>query len=388
MSVPLSFKFGKSEVNMARYLAPLYIYKYEDSDSDLAELSKFMPFQVQKVDRPALNETGYVPAFSDPTYGFLASIIADRDFRGISIQNPKASKYHNPNPTTDERIMNVMNYVGRTQVPFYRSAQDLYDGITGNLDYYGRKRDWKQSILNNIVKIQEFDKPELKSYVERNIDYLTNRFVSLSARMGDSNAAFFKALKEAQDKNLPPDVIAKIYESQDKIRSKRLQKSLDEQVSVMQELERMTGVYKKWYPDDPFIEENFMNIQQGKNQRFNVMDDIDMQKKYKDEYVLLKSNKMLKRPSVPSYLNGVQLTEEQRKDYLNTYWSEYIRQLDMMVGLTAEEFEDEKKLIIMEEPSETTPTTKKTSLLDAKASSASETAKAIAEMQLRMNQNK
>lgn len=388
MSVPLSFKIGKSEVNMARYLAPLYIYKYEDSDADLAELSKFMPFQVQKVDRPALNESGYVPAFSDPTYGFIASIIADRDFRGISIQNPKASKYHNPNPTTDERIANVMNYVGRTQIPFYRSAQDLYDGITGNLDYYGRKRDWKQAILNNLIKIQEFDKPEVKSYVERNIDYLTNRFVSLSARMGDSNAAFFKAIKEAQDKNLPPEVIARIYESQDKVRAKRLQKSLDEQVSVMQELERMTGVYKKWFPDDPFIEENFMNIQQGKNQRFNVMDDIDLQKKYKDEYGLLKSNKLLKRPSVPSYLNGVQLTEEQRKDYLNTYWSEYIRQLDMMVGLTAEEFEDEKKLIIMEEPSETTPMPKKTSLLDAKASSAAETAKAIAEMQLRMNQNK
>jgi len=39
------------------------------------------------------------------------------------------------------------------------------------------------ALINNIVKIQEFDKPELKKYVEGNIGYLTNRFTALSERM-------------------------------------------------------------------------------------------------------------------------------------------------------------------------------------------------------------
>jgi hypothetical protein len=383
MSVPLSFKIGKSEVNVARYLSPLYMYKYEDSDGDFAEMSKFLPFQVQKIERPQLNETGYAPAFGDPTYGFIASVIADRDFRGISIQNPDASKYHNPNITTQERILNVMNYVGRTQVPFYKSAQDMYDGITGNLDYYGRKRDWKQAILNNIVKVQQFDKPEIKSYIERNVDYLTNRFTALSARMGDANSSFLKTMKDAKDRGLTDDVLGKLYQREDKIRASRLQKSLDEQVPVMQELTRLTSAYQKWYPDDPFIQENFQNIQSGKNQRFNVLDDVDLQAKYKDEYTLLKSNNLLKKPIVPSYFNGRELTDEERKDYTSTYWSEYLRQLDMMVGLTPEEFADESKYTVKEEQSVTSPVPDKTSLLEMKASSAREIAKSIADFKLR-----
>ncbi len=342
VNVPLSFKVGKSEVNVARYLSPLYMYNRGDSEMELSELSKFMPIQFQQ------KEEGNIfpaPAFSDATWGWVGSVITDKDFRGISIQDPHSTRYTNPNITTDERVFNVLDYVARSQIPFYKGAQDIYKGVTGQLDYYGRKRDWKQAILNNIIKIQEFDKPELKSYVERNIDYLTNRFAALSERMGDANNDFLKTVQNAKEQGLSDKVIQDIYEEQDKIRSKRLQKSLDEQVPVMEELERLTGVYKKWYPQDPFIQENFENLEKGKNRRFNIQDDIDLQKKYKDVYVLLKNNQLLERPVMPQKIQGkeVVLTEDLKKQYLNEYWSEYVRLLDARIGLTEEEIAEAKQ---------------------------------------------
>lgn len=382
VDIPLSFKVGKSEVNVARYFTPLYIYPQGDSDMDINEMSKFMPIQLQKKEEDQLFP---MPAFADATWGWVGSVLADRDFRMMSIQDPNSTRYTNPNITTTERIKNVLDFVARSQVPFYRGSEDIFKGATGQLDYYGRKRTWYQAILNNIVKIQQFDKPEMKNYIERNLSYLTSRYASLATRMGDANGELFKAVKYAQDKGLSADVVEKIYEKESQKRDKRLQKSLDEQIPVLQEIERLSKVYQKWYPGDPYIDENFENIQSGKNQRFNVLNDIDFQEKYKDEYLLLKSNGLLKRPEIPSYINGLALTEEQRKKYASDYWSEYIRQLDSLIGLTQEEFDEEKGMIVGREPSTTTPGPKEKSLLDAKASSAAAYARGIADMYLRSN---
>jgi hypothetical protein len=383
LHIPLSFKIGKSEWNFARYLAPLYIYKYEDSEMDLADLSKFLPFNVDKVERPQLGEKGDVPGFGDAAWGWVGSLIADRDFRGISIQNPKASKYHNPNITTEERILNVLNYVGRTQIPFYKSAQDIYDGATGRLDYYGRNKTFTQSILNSIIKIQQFDKPELKNYIERNITYLTNRFADLSARMGDANSDFLKTVKDAKDKGLSDESVAKIYESADKARAGQLGKSLDEQIPVMQELERLTGVYKKWFPDDQFIQDNYQSLEAGQMRRFNVLDDVDLQKKYPTEYNLLRSNGVLKAPKIPKFYQGQAVTDEQRKVYSNAYWSEYLREMDGLVGMTKEEFAEKKSHFATREKADTQTGYKKVTDLDYIASEAASRAELIAQRAFR-----
>jgi hypothetical protein len=275
-----------------------------------------------------------------------------------------------------------MNYVGRAQVPFYKSTQDIYDGLAGNLDYYGRKRTWSDAILNNLIKIQEFDKPELKRYVEGNIGYLTSRFASLSARMGDANSSFLKAIKNAKEQGMSEEMLDKLYETQDEIRTKRLQRSLEQQVPVMEEIERLTGVYKKWYPDDPFLQENFMNIETGKNQRFNVMDDIDLQKKYKEEYLLLKDNGLLRKPEVPNYYQGEPLTDVEKKEYTSTYWSEYVRNIDAFIGLTQEEFDEYKETVIGMKDSTKKPTTDEYSLLQKLATKSAERAKKMADIEL------
>jgi hypothetical protein len=155
-------------------------------------------------------------------------------------------------------------------------------------------------------------------------------------------------------------------------------------VPLLQEIDRLSGVYKKWYPDDQFIQRNFMDIEAGKNQVFNVKDDIDIQKKYKNEYMLLKKNNLLKKPDVPSYssYDEHKLTDEEKKAYTSTYWSEYIRNLDTYIGLTQEEFDEYKETIVGSKASTKRPTEDEYSLLQKLSSKASEEAKKIADIEL------
>ena len=361
VNIPLSFRMGDTEVNFAKYLTPFYLYPQGDSEMDIYDFSKFAPLQLQK---PKGGSKIPLPAFADATWGWFGSILADRDFRNFSIQDPIKTAYKDVNISKWERFANVMHYFARSQVPFYKGAEDMVKGMTGQLDYYGRKREWWQAITNNIIKTQQFGDTELKSYMERQIDYLTQRFAALSENMGDANNQFLKAMKKAEDMGMDEDALQRLYEKEDKLRSERMQKSLDEQVPVMQELERITKVYKGWDPNSPFIQENFLDIEAGKSRRFNVMNDVDLQKQYPYEYKLLKKNDLLKTPrDVPRYLNGEKLTDDQRKKYVNTYWQEYIQFLDYQVGLTEEEFQKMKESIVDKQMSSNKPVPEDISML-------------------------
>ena len=377
VNIPLSFRVGDTEINVARYLTPLFIYPQGDSQMDVYDLSKFMPIQLQK---PKSGSKIPLPAFADATWGWMGSVLTDRDFRNISIQNPYKTQYTDPNITTDERMLNVLHFVGRSQIPFYRTAEDIIDGITGQLDYYGRKRDWKQAILNNIIKVQEFGDTELKSYMERNIEYLTNRFASLSESMGDANTVFMREMKKAEDLELSDNAMQKLYEDEDRRRSKRMQKSLDEQMVVMDQLEKAVNFYKKLHPGDKFTEENFIDIEAGKNRRFNVQNDVDFQKQHPYEHKLLKEYGILKPPrDVPKSINDTELTEEQRKKYVSIYWTEYLRYLDYQIGLTKEEFVKNEEFVISETKNPSTGKVRKKTMIDSVSEQAYQYAKNVAD---------
>ncbi len=378
VNIPLSFKVGKAELNVARYISPVYLYNRGDSEMELSELSKFLPFQFQQKEQ---DKPFPMPAFADATWGWLGSVLTDKDFRGMSIWDPKRTEYTDPNTPGDVKWFNALNYIARSQIPFYKGTADIIRGATGQLDYYGRKRTWYQAILNNIIKIQQFDKPEIKNYVEHNLDYLTSRFASYSTMMGDAQGLFYKTLKEAEDKGLDKESQDKIYKSASKLRDKSVQKSLTEMMPIFQEIEQKTSTYKKWYPNDKFIEENYKNIESGKVQRFNVLDMIDFQKNHKEEYLLLKKNNMLKTPEMPKYYRGVALTDEEKKKYSNIYWSEYIRQLDLKVGLTQEEFDEYKTRLSHREKADTPEGIKEVSKLEDIATMAASQARSLADRQ-------
>jgi hypothetical protein len=163
-----------------------------------------------------------------------------------------------------------------------------------------------------------------------------------------------------------------------------MEQSLKEQIPVLQEIERQVNVYKKWYPDNPFIKENFMNIEAGKNRIFDIQSDIDFQKKYKEEYNLLRKNGLIKKPQdIPTAYKGTKLTEKQRKEYIATYWSEYVRYLDAKVGLTQEDIDKYKNKITATKKVKTKLEPEITTALDEKVSKARAEAKDKAEKKLK-----
>jgi hypothetical protein len=380
LNIPLSFKVGKSEINVARYLTPLYLYNKGDSEMEITDISKFMPYQIQKGE-----EGKILPkfVFADATWGFLGSVWTDKDFRNVSIADPTKTQFTDPNTPTDVKIWNIVNYVGRSQVPFWKGSADIYNAATGQMDYYGRKRTWYQAILNNVVKTQQWDDLERKNYVEHNLEYLTSKYASLASKMGDAQSVFQNTLKDAEDRGLQGDAFKKVFESASKLRDKSIKKSLEEQIPIFKEIEEKTNVYKKWYPQDEFIDKNFQNIEGGKVQRFNVLDGIDLQKKYPKVYFLLKKNNMLKKPDIPSFYNKEALTDEERKNYSNLYWSEYIRILDSRNILTQEEMDEMKARISRRERADTESGVKEITKLEDMATDAASRARQLAERSFR-----
>lgn len=381
INMPLSFKIGNSEVNFARYMTPLFIYPQGDSEMDFAEYSKFLPLQFQKKEKENLFP---IPAFADATWGWLGSVLADRDFRMMSIQDPYSRRYSDVGITTDERIKNVIEFAMRSQMPFYKGVSDIHAGATGQLDYYDRKRDWKQAILNNFVKVQTWDDVQMKNYVESNIDYLTNRFSGIVERAGNANKELYKQIKKAEDKELSQEAVNKIYERESKLRDKRLSHSLDLAIPILDELEEKINTYKKWFPNDTFVGDAYRNIESGKLRRLSVMDERDVMKNYWKEYKLLKENNMLRRPEMPRYFPGTEkkVTTEQQKQYSEDYWSWYLRYLDMRIGLTQEEFDDAGKIITGVSVSTREPGLIKETYLQKRASEASAFAKKMADARL------
>jgi len=48
-SVPLSFKVGKKEINGGSLFFTTILISLSDSETDIAELSRFLPFQIRKL---------------------------------------------------------------------------------------------------------------------------------------------------------------------------------------------------------------------------------------------------------------------------------------------------------------------------------------------------
>jgi hypothetical protein len=378
LSIPLSFKVGKSEVNAARYLSPMYNYVGEDNSATLSDLSKFLPFQFQKKDKSKLFPTA---VFGDATWGFVGSaVLADRDFRNQSISNPTSNKWRDPNPSTWSRIINVLHYAARSQVPFFRSGEDIYDAMTGKLDYYGRKRTIIQSLLNNVIKVQQFNDPELKAHMERQLEYTVGEYADLAKSMGDAEGDYNRTVQRAIENGATGDALTRIEKAADRVRASEINHSLKEMIPVNQEIDSLTMMYSKWNPDDPFIKENGTKMREGMTRRFNVLNGVEFQKKYPEEYMLLKNNQVLKAPKVPDYYLQKPLTAEDKERYANIYWTNYLNMLKGFVpgGLTKEAFEKAKKQTWQRGMTLTDEEPKETNLLKEMARQAEEQATNIA----------
>ena len=168
-SIPLVVKMGGYEVNVARYTSPFYIYDLGDAETNLEFFTNFMPYQVQEPEKG-----GILPVFGDVLAGpWIEAFVADVDFRGKSIADPGASKHRPSGRTTEEKLWNQINYVMRSQIPFWKSANDIYLINETGRDLYGRKRDWSKTLLSSIIRVEEFGDDQYKEVAEKKLNGLS-----------------------------------------------------------------------------------------------------------------------------------------------------------------------------------------------------------------------
>jgi hypothetical protein len=175
-NVPLTFKVGNKEVNLARYISPYYNYEVPN-ESFLEKLTSLSPFSL-KTDESASGETSQSFDTPDVLLGsFWSAFMANKDFRGKTITDPNANKYTPSGLSTEEKLFNQFDYVGRSVVPLYAPLRDSWLSHQTGSDYFGRDKSVSDIIISRFVKIQTYDDKSLAKTIEssvKTIEYRAN----------------------------------------------------------------------------------------------------------------------------------------------------------------------------------------------------------------------
>jgi hypothetical protein len=198
---------GIGEVNLARFMSPYYLYDVGDQGDAVAEATSWLPYQWKQADISASKDiSAFLPDQSDVLIGpWVQAIVLDRDFRGKSIRDPKGSQFITVESDPSQQTLNVMNYIARSQVPMFRSTQDLVSSYNGEADYYDRERTVAQAVLNNIIKVQEFGKDQAIDQLEKEIRYKVSKFEGHTRDIAQLKNVAKKDIVKIQQSQAPED---------------------------------------------------------------------------------------------------------------------------------------------------------------------------------------
>lgn len=192
--IPLTWKIGKDELNIARFISPLYLYSTPDQDDVYELFQKFSPVPVNLPERTS-NPGGRWAAIlgsnvRDPVLAPLAQLIFNSDFKGAPIIDPSESIYKQSQLTSQEKIVNAMRFLGRGYVPYGSYADDIVRAMMGQQDYYGRDRSVVQIMTRFLgYNTQQFGSERYKKVIE-------NEFRQIQLRH-DKNMAVIKDIRKA-----------------------------------------------------------------------------------------------------------------------------------------------------------------------------------------------
>lgn len=170
--IPLVFKTPAGEVNLSRYLSPYYIYDIGNLEHPIESWSKLLPYKFKYSEGPAKGVESWLPLPStdDPLWGvWIAALFTEKDFRGKSIQDPLATKTKASGLTREERALNSINYIMRSQIPYYNTAHDMYLANTEGTDFYGRQKNGWQVLLGTVLKTEDFGPVQYNEIIEKKI---------------------------------------------------------------------------------------------------------------------------------------------------------------------------------------------------------------------------
>lgn len=232
-NVPLVFQTPAGEINVARFISPYYIYDKGDKNDMLNDITEWLPYQLESVRGES------VPQFemADVLLGTYAQLYFDRDFRGMSILDPDATPFTGGIATTEEKIANALNYIARSQVPMFRSSQDMISAYNGEADYYGRERDMTQALLNNIIKIQEFGEEQARETLTKEIKYKMGKFESLSRDVSQlKSVSKNKISKILGSETMSQETKSRLIQEEVEALNKRILVKVQEQAEITKEL--------------------------------------------------------------------------------------------------------------------------------------------------------
>lgn len=196
--IPLVWQTKYGEINAARYFSPFYIYDEGNKNSVMERASDFAPIQLREYrDRPIP-----LPAMNDVFLGVYAQVLANEDFRGKRILDPSGTKFQKGVETTEERIINAMTYIGRQQVPMFKTTEDFYKAYNGEEDYYGRKKDLKQALISTVIKVQDMSSEQLKANVEKQVEFALKDMDELQGLIRKADREYQKEVDRIQNSTM------------------------------------------------------------------------------------------------------------------------------------------------------------------------------------------
>ncbi len=238
VTISLTMKFGDTEVNVARYLAPYSVYDAGYDSNWLKDASTYLPLQYDEHTFIAVN---------DPLIGPIVNLAADKDFRGMPISDPGKTPFIEKTVTDGEAFWNRVAFAGRNfGAPYYGWGENLIAAATGDKDYYGRSRSMSEAILNTVIKVQTVNNETLqKSYegalrkLDRDIDNI-GKTISHKANEKAENIS-----EEASKEGMTDARLEKYIANQERIFMKFYEEQQKEGDKKIMELQRVQGVLGK-----------------------------------------------------------------------------------------------------------------------------------------------
>lgn len=131
--IPLTWKIGGAELNIARYLAPYYTFETYDGSDFNAAMNKVLPYDYTQVPEDSKHPDGPWASWfgvinKDPITQVL-NLAWDADFQGRPISDPYATNYKEGTASSKTKAYNTARYLTSAYLPFGRQGLDLYDAI-------------------------------------------------------------------------------------------------------------------------------------------------------------------------------------------------------------------------------------------------------------------
>jgi hypothetical protein len=132
--IPLAFKLNGDEMNVARFLSPIYLYSSGDGDA-FEFMQKLSPQPLETPGDYTKNPNGAGSVIvaknaNDPVLAPLFQMMFNSDFRGAPIYDPKQTQYRKATLTKEERGANALRFVLRAYIPWQVAVNFLGVKIT------------------------------------------------------------------------------------------------------------------------------------------------------------------------------------------------------------------------------------------------------------------